>query len=126
MPKQPSAKRLRRILYSLGQWAGSHNPKTGGQTSGPVWTGRPKPRRPHVVDYAAIPKEIREHNRPLEEKQLGFGVQPGSGLHLLLQRLPRRQRRMLLATVQSADTPRRRRLQRRFVREATALGIRPA
>lgn len=52
-----------------------------------------------------------------------MGVMPGSPLARLLAQLKRPERRLLLATIQAAPTPRRRRMERDLQRRLNRLGI---
>lgn len=88
------------------------------------WSGRLAPRR--ATTSTAYTPAHAAANRAIDEKQLGLGVAPGSGLARALISLPRRLRRLLLAAVQSTNPVRRKRLERQFQREAAARGFKPA
>ncbi len=89
---------------------GTTNPLTGAQVRGPVWRGR-LPRRPYVTTSAP--------------DLGGVAVTPDSPLARLLARLPRAERRLVLAAVQAKAAPRRARMERSVQRRLAALGINP-
>lgn len=129
MSKTPSAKKIKRIAYAMGQWYGDHNPKTGAQVRGPVWRGR-RPRHADPVDWEKVAAGPHfEANQAIEAKRypaMGFMPDSGLGRILLDRRVTRRTRRLLLSTIQAPPSRRRDRNERRVERMLTAVGITPA
>lgn len=119
MAKQPSEKILARIGRAIMERRASLGP-TGGQIRGPVWRGV-LPRRAHV-SHGYSPANA-EANRKIDERNLGFGVTPMSGLATTLARLNRRDRRALLAIIQRKSGTRRAREERRLMRRLAAEGV---
>lgn len=113
-------------INAMAEFIGRHNPATGAQVRGPVWTG-PKPRR--AVASRGYTPEHAQMNHGIEiarHPQLAFMPDSGLGRILLNRRVTRSLRRAILSTVQAPKTARRDRLERRIERELTALGITPA
>lgn len=98
-----------------------------GQISGPVWRGRPLPPKPRPpVDWFAIPADVFEANKAIEEKRHPrMGFLPGSNLGRLLMnpRVKRPLRRAIISAVQAPDTRRRTKLQRRIQRQLAEAGV---
>lgn len=119
MAKPTSKKILARIGRAIMERRANLGP-TGGQARGPVWRG-PLPRR-LAISHGYTP-EHAEHNRKIDERNLGFGVTPMSGLATTLARLNRRDRRALLAIVQRKAGTRRAREERALLRRLASEGI---
>ena len=88
----------------MSVFAGNINPLTGAQVAGPM---RPMPPRRRPVNWASIPKAIREHNAAIDARRPGFGIQPGGNLARLLTApgMTRPLRRRILAAVQMSAEP---------------------